>query len=401
MLPRASAAGTPGRALRWRSARPSRACRSTRAPTARGSCPSRTIRSRLRSRSSPGSGAVHRAVASPWTGLYVGGHVAYGVAQTGDTLSTTAPSSASDSLGSFSGGVELGYERRLPSHLLLGVEGDVEFPYFVQDGAVVSRAAPQGSLTGKLDFVSTGRARIGYALGARGQWVFYAPAASRGRRPGWSRPGRAGRRARPSDTRSAGPRAREPSSRSRRAGASEPSCCAISWRHHRRRPAAGARPALRLERRGERLVADPLRRLERSRAIDVHRAGLPSRSARPTRARTAYSGATQVANTLSATAFLGLRLWQGAELYFEPEIDQGFGLSQTLGVAAFPNGEAQKAAYPVPRLNLDRVIAPPDHSGSAASRRSSRTVRTSCPGDATSRASRSRQAGCRSATPSA
>ena len=53
---------------------------------------------------------------------------------------------------------------------------------------------------------------------------------------------------------------------------------------------------------------------------------------------------------------MGARLWDGAELYFNPEIDQGFGLSTTHGVAAFPNGEAQKAAFPMPRFVVDRLF---------------------------------------------
>src|SRR5581483_10499120 len=40
----------------------------------------------------------------------------------------------------------------------------------------------------------------------------------------------------------------------------------------------------------------------------------------------------QARETWDATAFLGLRLWEGAELWINPEIDQGFGLSGTLGV---------------------------------------------------------------------
>ena len=68
------------------------------------------------------------------------------------------------------------------------------------------------------------------------------------------------------------------------------------------------------------------------------------------------SGNSQLKNTASATAFLGLRLWPGGALYFNPEIDQGFGLNDTHGVAAFPNGEAQKASFPMPRFVVDRLI---------------------------------------------
>ena len=68
------------------------------------------------------------------------------------------------------------------------------------------------------------------------------------------------------------------------------------------------------------------------------------------------SGTSQAKNTASATAFVGVRLWTGLALYFNPEIDQGFGLNDTHGVAAFPNGEAQKASFPMPRFVVDRLI---------------------------------------------
>ena len=53
-----------------------------------------------------------------------------------------------------------------------------------------------------------------------------------------------------------------------------------------------------------------------------------------------------------ADLYLGFRLWQGAELWIDPEIDQGFGLSNTHGVAGFPTGEAfrEGAAFPYSRL---------------------------------------------------
>jgi high affinity Mn2+ porin len=56
--------------------------------------------------------------------------------------------------------------------------------------------------------------------------------------------------------------------------------------------------------------------------------------------------------TWDATFYLGWRVWQGAELWVNSEIDQGFGLSGTLGVAGFTSGEAYKigANYPYTRL---------------------------------------------------
>jgi high affinity Mn2+ porin len=60
----------------------------------------------------------------------------------------------------------------------------------------------------------------------------------------------------------------------------------------------------------------------------------------------------QSRETWDATAYLGVRLWAGAELWIDPEIDQGFGLSDTLGVAGFPSGEAYKVgdSYPYARI---------------------------------------------------
>ena len=64
--------------------------------------------------------------------------------------------------------------------------------------------------------------------------------------------------------------------------------------------------------------------------------------------RSPYSGdnsltPSQVRETVSVTLFVGARLWDGGALFFNPEFAQGQGLNQTLGVAGFPNGEAQKA----------------------------------------------------------
>jgi high affinity Mn2+ porin len=68
------------------------------------------------------------------------------------------------------------------------------------------------------------------------------------------------------------------------------------------------------------------------------------------------SGASQIQNTTSATAFVGYRPWDGTEVYVNPELMQGLGLNNTLGVASFPNGEAQKSDFPMPRFNVARVF---------------------------------------------
>lgn len=74
-----------------------------------------------------------------------------------------------------------------------------------------------------------------------------------------------------------------------------------------------------------------------------------------------YSGANslapnQVKETIDVTAYLGARLWHGAELWVNPEIDQGFGLSDTLGVAGFTSGEAYKVGKSNPYFKLPRLF---------------------------------------------
>ncbi|MBS0254504.1 MAG: carbohydrate porin [Proteobacteria bacterium] len=64
----------------------------------------------------------------------------------------------------------------------------------------------------------------------------------------------------------------------------------------------------------------------------------------------------QAKETLDLTAYLGLRPWHGAELWANGEIDQGFGLSDTLGVAGFPSAEAYKVGKARPYTRLQRLF---------------------------------------------
>jgi high affinity Mn2+ porin len=60
--------------------------------------------------------------------------------------------------------------------------------------------------------------------------------------------------------------------------------------------------------------------------------------------------------TFDATLYLGVRPWDGAEAWGEPEVDQGFGLSNTFGVAGFPSGEAYKVGKATPYFRLQRLF---------------------------------------------
>ena len=53
--------------------------------------------------------------------------------------------------------------------------------------------------------------------------------------------------------------------------------------------------------------------------------------------------------SVTTTAFVGRKLWSGASLYFNPEMAGGAGLSSTLGIAGFPNGETF-------RIGVDQTV---------------------------------------------
>jgi len=309
-----------------------------------------------------------------WSGFYVGGHVGYGRGYGRNILSDPNPTAGS-SFGSLFGGLQFGYNYLLPSRLLLGIEGDISFPNYLDDGIVASRSTPSGAVTEKLDFVSTVRGRAGYAFD---HWLFYATggfAWSQARflegssltgnedkvlrmRTGWA------------------------------LGAGAELAIAPGWTarleylYDRLGKASGTFPSgtgyesttvdlnsvrLGLNRKldwtGEtpksRDVGDP-------RAIDpyswnVHgqltliEQGYPAFRS-PYQGTNSLTGASQIQNTTSATAFVGYRPWDGTEVYINPELMQGFGLNNTLGVAGFPNGEAQKSNFPMPRIDIARVF---------------------------------------------
>jgi high affinity Mn2+ porin len=60
--------------------------------------------------------------------------------------------------------------------------------------------------------------------------------------------------------------------------------------------------------------------------------------------------------TVDVTLYAGLRPWPGAEFWINPEIDQGFGLSDTFGVAGYPSGEAYKVGKVHPYALIQRAF---------------------------------------------
>jgi high affinity Mn2+ porin len=60
--------------------------------------------------------------------------------------------------------------------------------------------------------------------------------------------------------------------------------------------------------------------------------------------------------TLDATVYLGYRPWDGAEIWLNPEADQGFGLSNSFGAAGYLSGEAYKLGQTDPYYRMARAF---------------------------------------------
>jgi high affinity Mn2+ porin len=302
-----------------------------------------------------------------WSGFHVGGHFGY---------SRGYVSVASDSgnwFGSLYGGFQAGYDTMFPSGVVLGAETDVSFPNFLEDGVASTRTTPQSSVTDKIDDLGTVRGRVGSAFD---RWLIYATGGF-----AWSQarfietPGLANDQGQVLGSR-----------RGWAAGIGAEVAFAPQWT---------ARIEYLYEQFGDAAATFPSGTRYES-AFDMHtlRVGLDYRFGQPDSDTTTpqpgepwpinpdnwnihgqftfigqgyppfhspYQGAqsltgnSQFEETISSTALIGFRPWHGTEIYIDPELMQGFGLSNTYGVAAFPNGEAQKSNFPIPRVNIARI----------------------------------------------
>lgn len=74
-----------------------------------------------------------------------------------------------------------------------------------------------------------------------------------------------------------------------------------------------------------------------------------------------YSGTNSLSakeetkTSITATLFLGTRLWKGAGFFLSPEIAGGSGLSGSFGVAASTNGETYRVSDPAPSFEMGRI----------------------------------------------
>ncbi|WP_244432115.1 carbohydrate porin [Rhodopseudomonas sp. B29] len=324
--------------------------------------------------------AVKAPAAEPfnWAGFYVGGHFDY----TGGRSDWSAPRSPADGslslfspfqafkgTGSYAVGLQAGYNLMLPSGWLIGVEADLQSP-----NTIGSRQ--QFGLAGTLNYQDqvvlsgTARGRLGYAL--PGGWLPYATAgfAWSYERLGWT------------DTAAGTDETALLWRLGWAAGVGVEVPVAPRWsarleylatgfgRTDAIFPQAGQRVSSDMLTQNIRLGlnyqlgAEPLRSdlfTKGFNAIETDRFAFHGQSTFTWQYapsfRSPYRGTNsltpnQARQTFDATFYIGAKLWDGAEFWINPEIDQGFGLSGTFGVAAFPSAESYKvgSSYPYARM---------------------------------------------------
>jgi high affinity Mn2+ porin len=114
---------------------------------------------------------------SDWTGPYVGGHI--GVAQGRSDWSASGPAFPQSGVlglgdpfdfaagtGSYFEGLQAGYNRELPSGLVIGAQGDISFPNTLTGTQTIAAAGfDVADYEEKVLFSGTLRGRFGYAFG--------------------------------------------------------------------------------------------------------------------------------------------------------------------------------------------------------------------------------------------
>jgi high affinity Mn2+ porin len=305
-----------------------------------------------------------------WTGFYIGGHFGYGGGSLGPNTNPLPLEGVflPHSVTGVMGGYQVGYNRQLSNNVVLGVEADATFPAPV-DQAAMARLPPAPYNT-SIDYIGTARGRIGYAFGP---WMPYVTGGFAWGHPdvafndgsgaivrhyqfGWT------------------------------AGLGLEFAVSGNW------SAKLEYNHVELSRQLYDLSGFGLANVNVDPRINLARIGLnyhfgdapwnpaltPAKTLLPesdvwnVHAQTtllpqgygpihspyagpdSLPGRGQFQATWTSTAFLGVRLWDGGELYFDPELTQGFGINGALGVAGFTNGEAQKAGAPFPKIRAQR-----------------------------------------------
>jgi high affinity Mn2+ porin len=328
---------------------------------------------------------------SSWNGLYFGGHISY--ASGGSDWTARSPLASTDGsfeffrsfdafkgTGSYSVGLQGGYNYRLPSGIIIGVEADLTGPNTLTSVRTISSPTNgQAGLAETVEMSGTVNARIGFV---GHDWLFYATAGYAWSYDQFLRSQLFGIPV----GGTAIPGATEKASAWRSglgAGAGIEVPVAAKWTASLEYMFTGfGAQGVTFPAGAQRVDSDLTKQSLRLGLNYQFGDGFPTSDRGPTPPKSdiwsvhtqttftqqyalPFSAPYRGPNSLDSNAgretwdttfYLGARLWPGAELWFNPEIDQGFGLSETLGVAGFPSAEAYKVGQNFPYARLPRYF---------------------------------------------
>jgi high affinity Mn2+ porin len=319
---------------------------------------------------------------NPWEGFYVGGHVGYAFG-TSSYLSNPPGAPASGSVGLYGtdvngefgplfGGLQAGYNHVSPSGLMFGLQADFSFPDEMKSNLPVTfPAAGPSVINDNIEIFGSLRGRIGYASG---DWLIYGAGGfaydrdlatntdAAGDvdsvyfwRPGWTVGGGVEVRLTPEwsakleysflDFARAGVYFPDAGERYNSNLTLQTASLGLNYRFAddpgASAPNAGILPNL-----------NDWSIHAQSTIIGQGNPPFPSAYAGKNSLFSGY----QTVDTVSMDGYLGYKAFEGTEFYFNPEPFQGFGLSQTHGLAGFPNIEAQKAGFDYPHYYTARLF---------------------------------------------
>jgi high affinity Mn2+ porin len=307
-----------------------------------------------------------------WTGFYLGAHVGYGNGSLGPATNPHPLQGVffPPSVTGLIGGYQAGYNRQLANNVVIGAEVDVSFG----SPTDIPRLLPTSYDT-TIDYIATARGRLGYTMGI---WMPYVTGGL-----AWGRT-----HVNLNDFGFVTPPRRDITHLGWTAGLGVEFAVGGNWTAKAEYnyvdlargtydltdvalPRVNVDPNIHLFKLGlnYRLweTWDPPAQVARRSALpestdwNVHAQttfitqGYP-RMRSPYEGTNSLPGGGQVRETWTTSAFLGFRLWQGGEFYFNPELAQGFGINSTLGLAGFSNGEAQKGGAPFPKYRPQRYV---------------------------------------------
>ncbi len=323
--------------------------------------------------SGQGAAGSARSSSAGGEGYDDGAHAGFGGGSSSAVLADPATTPTANTFDGMIGGVQAGYNYRLRSGILLGVETDISFPNSLTSNSVVSSVATgRSAVSEQWDYVGTARGRLGYAAGS---WLTYATGGIAWAGERFLNAPAIGNDEKQLDTRlgwAAGggvEYAFAPHwslkleylfSRFGKADIAFPSGThyttaldfqSLSVGLNRKVDWPGSANF-----RPETSLGDP-----ESDRWEIHGQttflpqGYPSFRA-PYSGPNSLTPAAQLQETWTNSLFLNAHLWDGGEVYYNPELLQGFGLDNTVGAGGFPNGEAQKSNFPDPHYNTSRLF---------------------------------------------